>query len=982
MEIKQEINNIENLSSQLNFPYSLNNKENQYFYENIKKYEEEKNDQILSSKNKDNNSINNINKNNINIDKIMKEEQIINIKEESKKITIEKEETLSNDLILDEIKLKVDYDKIENELNILRNNNVEENEIKEDNKKINKIDLNNKDINVNNDNKNNQRTSLYSSSQIEGDLFYYSEEEDEKMKLIKSNNEKIKLIQENINKIEKNKNENENKTINEEKENTSLNSNIIQNDIVNNKPEKDEKIDIDSNINNNIDNNKKTLIEKAEYGIDETGNPLSIKNYNEEITKNDKIKKLIAYIIPSDEKGKNYLVDLKGEIIPKMDDGDFNYKYNNIRIIIKNFDVQNPKLRVFGARQRYSSILYEEENNFPQNEKTEKDEINENNNNRFLFNKIKDNINFENEKINYIVSKYSPITNRNNFFEQKLNDNIKNNKYFNKWMNKYSPITERRRIYLYDKNDKDILIQNFPLKRKNNENIIDISEDNERSNLLQKTSFILNRNANRNLVLNNKKHIEKIKNNSNFKNIFLEKKQIDNNTWRNNRTPSPNLITPIINEYIYQPERVKNNSNTSRINIYKVQRLKKSGIGNFRNYFKLNIENNNNSNQCYSSSEKEVLKNSYSSYFNNTFFKRSNPILITNDKQMVKSSNSSFYKFYNNKNNINNLNKKNNPHPLLKKSLSTNNHQLTMTLNSIANNIKKIENNIKSTLQKLINKNRVLNNNIEKSKDDNEIMSYNEKKNRNYKNLPNFFSYKPYKRNILKYISNNNVNSERKINLRKIPLQKKYKISTSPNRNFQCSVLSNEANNMIKDYTNKSITQRNINENSNKKFNIYNFMKNDENKNKIISLIKKSQNKMNKINISKKQKLNKSYSIDKKNDRKKISIKKIDKNIIYIKDTNKNNILFTNKSFNKLFEKTIKLNSENKKINKKNNNQIVPIQNNLNINFYNQQNKPKIKNSALRILATTVIRKKINKDIHKNKNSSQSTSINSFKEFQ
>ena len=524
MEIKQEINNIENLSSQLNFPYSLNNKENQYFYENIKKYEEDKNDQILSSKNKDNNSINNINKNNINIDKIMKEEQIINIKEESKKITIEKEETLSNDLILDEIKLKVDYDKIENELNILRNNNVEENEIKEDNKKINKIDLNNKDININNDNKNNQRTSLYSSSQIEGDLFYYSEEEDEKMKLIKSNNEKIKLIQENINKIEKNKNENENKTINEEKENTSLNSNIIQNDIVNNKPEKDEKIDIDSNINNNIDNNKKTLIEKAEYGIDETGNPLSIKNYNEEITKNDKIKKLIAYIIPSDEKGKNYLVDLKGEIIPKMDDGDFNYKYNNIRIIIKNFDVQNPKLRVFGARQRYSSILYEEENNFPQNEKTEKDEINENNNNRFLFNKIKDNINFENEKINYIVSKYSPITNRNNFFEQKLNDNIKNNKYFNKWMNKYSPITERRRIYLYDKNDKDILIQNFPLKRKNNENIIDISEDNERSNLLQKTSFILNRNANRNLVLNNQKHIEKIKNNSNFKNIFLEKK--------------------------------------------------------------------------------------------------------------------------------------------------------------------------------------------------------------------------------------------------------------------------------------------------------------------------------------------------------------------------------------------------------------------------------------------------------------------------
>ena len=259
------------------------------------------------------------------------------------------------------------------------------------------------------------------------------------MKIIKSNIEKIKLIQENINKIEKTKKENTIEITNEKKQILDINNNINNKDIAKNNPENKEKINIDS-INNDYNNNiRKFLIEKAEYGIDVTGNPLSIKNYNEEISKNEKTKKLIAYIITSEEKGENYLLDLKGEIIPKTEDGDFYYKYNNIFIIIKNFDVQNPKLRIFGARQRFSSILSEEE----PITKIEKNNINENNNKHiFLFNLIKDNINPKNEKIYYNESKYSPITNRNNYFEQKLNYNIKNNEYFNNWIKKYSPMTE------------------------------------------------------------------------------------------------------------------------------------------------------------------------------------------------------------------------------------------------------------------------------------------------------------------------------------------------------------------------------------------------------------------------------------------------------------------------------------------------------------------------------------------------------------
>ena len=151
---------------------------------------------------------------------------------------------------------------------------------------------------------------------------------------------------------------------------------------------------------------------------------------------------------------------------------------------------------------------------------------------------------------------------------------------------------------------------------------------------------------------------------------------------------------------------------------------------------------------------------------------------------------------------------------MLKKSLSFNNNQLTMTLNSIAINIKKIENNIKSTLRKLVYKNKVLDKNNEKIKEEKEkeIMSYSSK-NKRIVNIPNYFSYSPNKKNMLKYKSNNNLNREKKINLIKIPLYKKYKISRSPDKNFQCTVLSTEANKMIKDYTNKSIIQRNVKEN-------------------------------------------------------------------------------------------------------------------------------------------------------------------------
>ena len=55
----------------------------------------------------------------------------------------------------------------------------------------------------------------------------------------------------------------------------------------------------------------------------------------------------------------NYLIDVDGQKIERNQNGDFIYLYNNKKIIIQNFDVQNPKLRIYGTRQRYSSLCSE-----------------------------------------------------------------------------------------------------------------------------------------------------------------------------------------------------------------------------------------------------------------------------------------------------------------------------------------------------------------------------------------------------------------------------------------------------------------------------------------------------------------------------------------------------------------------------------------------------------------------------------------------
>ena len=573
-----------NSISYLNFPLSVN-KKTQYIYNNLKKDEEEKNyTPILSysigNQVKDKSILipNNKTDNNISLNKDEKNSSDNSPKEtpEFNRNTNEKDEMLSNDLILDEINLKIDYEKIEKELSKYKSNNKNE-----------ESDL---------DNKNALRNTLNSNSIMEGDLLYYSDDEEELNKKIKSNNEKIQMIQENINKLDQDnidnidinnidriniKNMEVNKSIFEHKENY----NVI----------KESKSGLDEKF-----------LENIEYGIDETGNPIDIKKYKEEISHNinDITKKIIAYIIISKEKGKNHLIDLNGNIIPKREDGDFYYNYNGIHIIIKNFDVQNPKLRVFGARKRYSSIFYDDDM-VPKGSGEEKP-ISPENKKIKLFNQIKNKIYYKNKNI-FKRNRQSPVLIRSNYRGKILN--INNNKKTKKQtinigLNKCNKNDEKKRISHYNKNKKDFIYRKTPLEKMQNLDIINLSQNIERNvDSIERTNNILNNREFRNSQNN--------RISSNFINIFMNNRGFGNISWRNNRTPSPLKM-----EMISSPQELNDNTKNVQNKFYKLKKGRESYNNNALNLSSMNVNIINNP-LIKSKRDLHSFKYSYSSFIKN-----------------------------------------------------------------------------------------------------------------------------------------------------------------------------------------------------------------------------------------------------------------------------------------------------------------------------------------------------------------------------
>ena len=304
-------------------------------------------------------------------------------------------------------------------------------------------------------------------------------------------------------------------------QNDDLNNNI-NNKITKSTIEENKYIN-DNNQNESIQNKEnqslpfgmqiqKELYDQIEYGIDENGNPFNIKQINKD-TNN---KKPIALIIQKETKDQNYLIDLQGKKIPKLEDGYFSYKNNNIRVIVQDFDVQHPELRVYGTRNKNSLTLNEDEKTEEKEEK-EENNINENKNYSLALNKktlnfkrnspikikninapksdnrIKYNINRNKKQIAY--KRMVPMPNPPPTFQylgHKFTNNYTINRTSNILNKSSSTISHHNRSYTksYSKNDL-INIKYDQFKLNNTErNIISVTPSREIKNASYTSSLI------------------------------------------------------------------------------------------------------------------------------------------------------------------------------------------------------------------------------------------------------------------------------------------------------------------------------------------------------------------------------------------------------------------------------------------------------------------------------------------------------------
>ena len=281
----------------------------------------------------------------------------------------------------------------------------------------------------------------------------------------------------------------------------------------------------------------KELFDQIEYAIDKNGNPFNIKQNN----KDTSLKKPVALIIQKENNDQNYLIDLQGKKIPKMEDGYFNYKNNNIRVIIQDFDVQHPELRVYGTRNRNTLSINEEE------KAEEKEENN----------------------IDEIKQKYSLVLNKKLLnFKRNSPIKIKNIKYVKE------PKSDNRIKYNINRNKKQIAYRRIvpvPNPSTTSQYLVHKFSNNYTIN---RTSNILNKSMS--TISHHNRSYTKSYSKNDLINIKYDQL---NNTDRNKLSVTPS-------------REIKNVSYTSsRINLFNYKRNRKKG-GSFNNLNKvMNINN-------------------------------------------------------------------------------------------------------------------------------------------------------------------------------------------------------------------------------------------------------------------------------------------------------------------------------------------------------------------------------------------------------
>ena len=283
------------------------------------------------------------------------------------------------------------------------------------------------------------------------------------------------------NNIKEIKNDKLNKEIEEEFK--YLNDDVVN---LNNKDDCFFKI-INNNSEEEIKNNQKENIKKIpktlKYGIDENGNPIEIKEVNKD--------KIIAFIIEKDDKEKNYLIDIKGNKLQKTEDDYYCYQNGEELIIIKDFDVQNPELRIYGHRK----INFEEiKKNFEEN-------INKNNNKNTSFllmnEENKDNIKMDNINKNNNINKNRSVIIETKHLEENKYINISSeinigNSNFKKqmevWRNRYgknNDFIENKNIF------KENIKRKIPIRKYSYNNRTNISLNRDKNELVNRTDSIL-----------------------------------------------------------------------------------------------------------------------------------------------------------------------------------------------------------------------------------------------------------------------------------------------------------------------------------------------------------------------------------------------------------------------------------------------------------------------------------------------------------
>ena len=296
----------------------------------------------------------------------------------------------------------------------------------------------------------------------------------------------------------------------------------------------------------------KDLIDKIEYAIDEKGNPFSIKNNNEEKEKN-KIKKPIAFIIKQKGKNNNLLIDIKGKSIPKLEDGYYNYKNDNIRILIKDFDVQYPELRIYGTSKK--ELIFDEN----KEDKKIQGVISESKNKKFILNK-----NILNIKAD------SPIIIKKEILNNKIN-------YFKK-------LNERKIIEDQKTFRNEVFYRKIKPKRLNSDNISfnNNKYNNRNSETIIRTNNILNKSSSR--FYTNRNNISNFRIEPNYNKISFDQSDL-----LKNKDENKSVFNEISN--IPFTQEINNISHTiSRINLYKHRKLIKRGGsfgGNYNRIFNL-----------------------------------------------------------------------------------------------------------------------------------------------------------------------------------------------------------------------------------------------------------------------------------------------------------------------------------------------------------------------------------------------------------